>query len=161
MRDHLPELTPGWFVETSAWTVVACSVWLATLASITLPELCFAVAASIPAAVLARAGRRALGTSWSFRLSWLRWLVPVAAALVVETAKLFRLALGGVRPGRLTRLDLPDEEQQLAAGREAAATLALCSTPGSVVVDSDPEQHRLTVHFLLSAGPDLRRAVGR
>lgn len=161
MRHHLTDLSSGWAIEICVWMAVTCGVWLATLASVTLPELCFAVGASIPSAFLARAGRRALGASWRFRPSWLAWLVPVAATLVAEVVVLFRGELGDPGRGRLTVLDLPEEEHRFTAGREAAATLALCSTPGSVVADSDPEHHRLTVHSLLSAGPDLRAVVRR
>lgn len=161
MRHHLPDLSPGWAVEISIWMATTCAVWLATLASVTLPELCFAIGASIPSAILARSGRRALGASWRLRSSWLVWLLPVAATLVAEVVVLFRRALGDPGRGHLTVLELPDEERRLAAGREAAATLALCSTPGSVVADSDPERHRLTVHSLVSAGPDLQVVVRR
>lgn len=161
MRLHVPSPAPGWVVETSIWTVVTCAVWLVTLASLTIPELCFAIGASIPSAILARAGRRALDASWRFRAAWLLWPVPVAVTLVAETLVLLRRAAGGPGRGRLTTLDLPAEEVRLAAGREATATLALCSTPGSVVADSVPERHRLTVHSLLSAGPDLRTVVRR
>jgi len=161
MTHHLRDLTPGWVVEIFVWTTITCGVWLATIASVTLPELSFAIGASIPSAILARAGRRALGASWRFRPSWLAWLLPVATTLVAEVVVLLRRAVGDPGRGRLTALDLPVEERRLAAGREAAAILALCSTPGSVVADSDPEHPRLTVHSLLSAGPDLRAVVRR
>jgi hypothetical protein len=161
MGRYSPEARPRAFGEIGAWAAVACVVWLVTLSSVTLPELCFAIAASIPCGVLARASRRSLGASWRFSPRWLAWPAPVTASLVAELVELWRSALGHPRPGRLTSVDLPDEEPPLAAGREAVAILALSSTPGRVVADSDPEQHRLTVHTLLSAGPDLTSVVKR
>lgn len=151
----------GLLLETSGWAVVACGVWLATLSGITLPELCFAVAASIPCGVLARAGRRALGASWRFDPEWLAWPLPVVDTLLAEVVVLWRIAVRRPRPGELSTVDLPAEEPGLARGRAATATLAFCSTPGSLVADTDPEQHRLTVHTLLAAGPDLRKVVRR
>jgi multisubunit Na+/H+ antiporter MnhE subunit len=158
MRHPLPAVLP--LVEMLAWGGVSCVFWLVTLSSVTLPELCFAVGASIPCGVLAYAGRRALGASWRFRLRWLTWVLPVAVTLLAEVGVLWLI---GVRPrrGRLTTIDLPDEEPRLSDGREAAAVLALCSTPGTIVADNDPQEHRLTVHRLLAAGPDLRSVVRR
>jgi hypothetical protein len=160
MRFRLPSSVLP-LVETGAWAAVACAMWLTTLSSVTLPELCFAVAASVPCGFLAYAGRRALDASWRFRPGWLVWSVPVAAALLAELVELWRISLGTPPRGRLDTIDLPDEEPALAAGREAAATLALCSTPGSIVADHDPQRRRLTVHRLLAAGPDLREVVRR
>jgi hypothetical protein len=143
------------------WAVVACAVWLVTLSSITLPELCFAAGASIPCGVLAHAARRSLGASWRFRPGWVRWPFPVFATLLAELGQLFRLAVTDPRPGRMVVVELPEEDEQLAAGRQAAATLAMCSTPGSLVAHGEPEHHRLVVHQLLSAGPDLESMVRR
>jgi hypothetical protein len=148
-------------VESTWWAAVSCGIWLTTLSGVTSPELCFAVGAGIPCGILACAGRRALGGSWRFRPRWLLWPVPVATTLVAETAALFGAAVRGPRPGRLTTIDLPAEPVELASGREAAATLALCSTPGSIVAHNDPEKHRLTVHRLVTAGPDLDEVVRR
>jgi multisubunit Na+/H+ antiporter MnhE subunit len=74
---------------------------------------------------------------------------------------LLRIAVRRPRSGEVGTVDLPAEESELAAGRAAASALAFCSTPGSLVADTDPEQQRLTVHTLLAAGPDLRKVVRR
>ena len=146
--------------EVAAWSVVAFGVWLATLSSVTVPEMCFAAATSVPSGVLAWAGRRAMGGSWRFRPSWALWPAPVAAAAVAELGELARAAVRS-SSGRLRTLELPAENQPLAAGREAAATLALCSTPGAQVVHHDPQEHTMIVHELLSRGPDLDAVVRR
>jgi hypothetical protein len=146
--------------EIAAWTAVAFGVWLATLSSVTVPEMCFAAATSLPSGVLAWAGRRAMGGSWRFRPSWALWPAPVAVTVVLELGGLVRTAARS-DSGRLKKLELPEEDPVLAAGREAAATLALCSTPGAQVVHHDPEEHRMIVHELLAQGPDLEAVVRR
>jgi multisubunit Na+/H+ antiporter MnhE subunit len=147
--------------ETVGWAVVACAVWLATLSSVTVPELCIAIVVSIPCGVLARAGRRALDASWHFRPEWALWLFPVIGSLIAELVALFRMAVTRPREGELKTVDLPDEPPEKAAGREALGTLALCATPGSMVADADPERNQLTVHVLVSAGPKVEEVIGR
>ena len=147
-------------LEVAAWTAVCCAVWLATLSGVTLPELCFALATGFLCGIVARAGRRALGARWSFRATWALWPVPVARVLLIEVAELLGTALVRRPTGRITSIALPRESSPRAEGREAMATLALCSTPGTVVADLDPEGHRLTVHSL-ELGPDLEPVVRR
>lgn len=148
-------------VETVCWSAVACAVWLATLSSVTVPELGIALAASIPCGLLARASRRALGGSWRFRARWCLWLLPVTASLFAELVALFRLSAMRPHQGALRTIDLPDEAAETAAGREALGILALSSTPGSVVADCDREHGRVTVHVLVSAGPDVEKVFRR
>lgn len=148
-------------LECACWTGVAILVWLATLSSVTVPELGIAIALSIPCGILARLGRRALETSWRFRFRWMGWPVPVVASLVAELGKLLWLAAASPQEGDLSEIPLPDEPQALARGRAAAATFALCSTPGSLVVDTDLDRSRLLVHELVNAGPDLAEVVQR
>jgi hypothetical protein len=147
-------------VEIMAWAAVSFGIWLATLSSVTVPEMCFAAAAGLPCGVLAWAGRRALGASWRFRPSWALWPAPVALTAVIELAGLVRTAARS-DTGRLKTIELPEEDPPLSAGREAAATLALCSTPGSQVAHFDPEEHTMIIHELLSLGPDLDSMVRR
>jgi multisubunit Na+/H+ antiporter MnhE subunit len=153
--------TPAFVLETIGWTVVTGAVWLATLSTVTLPEVCFAVAAGLVSGAFAAAGRRSLGGSWRFRPRWVLWAPQVAASLVAEVVELARVTVRAAPHGRLHTLETPDECRERASGREALATLALCSTPGSVVVDSDPEERTLTVHTLVSKGPDLTSVVRR
>lgn len=148
-------------VEISGWATVACAVWLATLSSVTVPELCIAIAAGIPCGVFARAGRRALGASWRFRPRWVLWVVPVTGSIFTELAELFRESVTGPREGDLSTIALPDEPVELAAGREALGTLALCATPGTMVADCDPGRGQMTVHLLATAGPKVEERVRR
>lgn len=153
--------TPASVLETLGWAVVTFAVWLATLSSVSLPEICFAAAAGLVSGGVAAAGRRSLGGSWRFRLRWVRWSPQVVAALAAELVELATVTVRRAPHGRLHTLPMPAEDRAHASGREALATLALGSTPGSIVVDSDPEEHTLTVHTLVSAGPDLTAVVRR
>jgi hypothetical protein len=147
--------------EIVAWAAVTLGIWLVTLSGLTLPETLFAAGASVPCGVGAWAGRRAMGASWRFRPAWVLWPVPVAVTAVIELGELFRTAVWRPHPGRLKTIELPAEERRLAAGREAAATLALSSTPGTLGAHHDPRENRLVVHELLSLGPDLDSVVAR
>jgi hypothetical protein len=151
----------GRVAEAVGWSAVSCGIWLVTLSGVTLPELLFAIGSSIPCGVLAVVARRSMDASWRFRAGWLLWVAPVVATLAAETVALARATVLGPEPGSLEPVELPPEPDELTRGRSAAATLAFCSTPGSIVAHNDPEQHRLLVHSLLSAGPDLPSVVGR
>ena len=153
--------TPASVLETAGWASVSCAVWLATLSGVTLPELCFAVAAGLLCGAVATAGRRSLGGAWRFPPGWARWAPLVVATLAAEAVELARATVRRPPHGRLRTLAMPEEDRERASGREALATLALSSTPGSVVVDSSPEEHTITVHTLVSKGPDLASVVRR
>src|SRR4051812_31030127 len=128
--------TPGSVLETIGWAVVAAAVWLATVAAVTLPEGCFAVAAGLVGGAFAPPPRRSLGGSWRVRPRWALWAPQVAATLGAEVGELARVTVRHAPPhGRLRTLEMPEEDREHASAREALATIALCSTPGSVVVD--------------------------
>ena len=153
--------TPAAVLETLGWAVVTGAVWLVTLSSVSFPEICFAAAAGVVSGAVATAGRRSLGGSWRFRPRWAGWAPQVAASLGAELVELAEATVRKAPHGRLHTLRMPEEDREHASGREALATLALSSTPGSIVVDGDPEEHTLTVHTLVSRGPDLTAVVRR
>ena len=49
----------------------------------------------------------------------------------------------------------------LNAARRALATLAVTSTPGTLVVDTDPDRCLLVTHSLLPGPSRIEKAVGR
>jgi multisubunit Na+/H+ antiporter MnhE subunit len=154
--------TSGPVLETIGWAVAGSAVWLATLSAVTLPEACFAVAAGLASGVFTAAARRSLGGSWRFRPRWALWAPQIVATMATEVVDLARATVRRPPQGRLRTLEMPAEEDREQAGARAAlATLALGSTPGSIVVDSDPEERTLTVHTLVSHGPDLATVVRR
>lgn len=146
-------------VETLWWAAVAVATWLATLSSVTLPELCFAVATAVPSGAAATATRRALHGSWRFRPRWLLLPLLVPIAVLAELPALGRVALRR-RAGGLRTLQLPPVPARLRHGRSAALTLAVSATPGSLVVHDDARGDRLVVHLLVSAGPRIEEVVG-
>lgn len=159
--ERMTRPTPGAVLETIAWAVVGCAVWLATLSAVTRAELCLAVAAGLVSGAFAAAARRSLGGSWRFRPRWALWAPQVVAALLAEVVELARVTLHRTPHGRLRTHVMPEEDRELASAREALATLALCSTPGSIVVDSDPGERTITVHTLVSKGPEVTAVVRR
>jgi multisubunit Na+/H+ antiporter MnhE subunit len=124
--------------ETLLWWLFAAGVWVVTLTERTAQELLAAAVCTLPCAVAARAARRANDGDWRFRIGWLRWLPRVAAELVTQTAQVWAYVLLPSRRSRsaITRVALPAEPAPVAAARRAAATLALATTPGTVVLDS-------------------------
>ncbi|WP_129310788.1 Na+/H+ antiporter subunit E [Streptomyces sp. L2] len=153
-------------VELVWWWGAAVGVWLLTLSSVTVPDLVVAAACGLPAAVAAVAGRRAVGGRWRPRAGWLRWAAALPLSVLGDTARVFwtavRHAGDADAPGRVREVGLPhDEPEPVAAARRALATVTLCSTPGTFVIDDDPERHRLVVHSLSGKTSLVEKAVGR
>ncbi|MFE1862364.1 Na+/H+ antiporter subunit E [Streptomyces anandii] len=152
--------------EVVWWWVAAVGVWLLTLSSVTWQELAVAAACGLPAAVAAPAGRRAVGGCWRPRPGWIRWAATLPPSVLADTARVFWTALRHARderpPGRVREVPLPHEAPEpVAAARRALATIALSSTPGTYVVDDDPERHRLVVHSLSESTSPTEKAITR
>lgn len=154
-------------IEIAAWWIAGFLVWTATLSSVSAAELVLGALAAAVCGVLARIARRAMGgqpglssAMWS---RWVRWalLVPVAAA-----ADLMRLvgwlAAGRYEPDaadRIVELAVPSGTGRDAITWRQGATLAVSSTPGSVVAGIDPDNGTLVVDQLVSGRPGLDRRV--
>lgn len=154
-------------IEIAAWWFAGFLVWTATLSSVSAAELLIGALAGAVCAVLARVARRAMGgqpglssAMWS---RWARWalLVPVAAA-----ADLMRLvgwlAAGRHEPepaDRGLRLAVPSGDSPDAITWRQGATLAVSSTPGSVVTWIDRDDGALVIDQLVSGRPGLDRRV--
>jgi len=157
-------ITPATFVELVAWWAVLVGMWLLTLSSFNTEDFVVAAGCAIPCAVAARLARAAIGGRWSFRTSWLAWAAPLARSAFMDAMRVIAVAVRHPRAdrsvGRLVDLDLPKEDSEAAtAGRESAAELAMSLTPGSFVVQGEPE--KLVVHSLLRGEPALARTVSR
>jgi multisubunit Na+/H+ antiporter MnhE subunit len=135
--------------EFVLWWLVLAAMWLATLSTYSGGELLLAGSCALPGAAAVVAARRVLGASWRPSWRWLRWLVAIPVTAVTDTAKVV------IRPKPAHRsIALPDRD----AGAEAAATLAVNATPGTVV--TDVRDGELRVHAL-SARPSLLERVVR
>jgi multisubunit Na+/H+ antiporter MnhE subunit len=152
--------------EVLLWSAAGVGTWLLTLSSVSAPELVTAVAVAVPCAVLAVLARRALQRSWSVPASWLRWLLPLPAAVAADTAHLLALAAGvlvgrRIPDGELRRVRLPaDEPGARRAARAAAVAGVVSASPGTVVLDVG-EGGELLLHALGSGRPRLEEVVRR
>jgi multisubunit Na+/H+ antiporter MnhE subunit len=153
-------------LEVAWWWGAAVGIWLITLSSVTTPELVVAAACGVPCALAAWAGRRAMRHRWRPRPRWALWLVPLAASIIADEARLLRLAL--LRPshtgpvGEWRRIQLPGgEPDAVASAHRALASVTVSATPGTFVVDGDPEEDRLVIHSLVRGWPHLDRVVRR
>lgn len=144
----------GALAELALWWVAGTLSWLATASTVTLPEAATAAAAALVGAVLARAARLAMGFTAAVRGAWFRWATMVPAAAVADTLRLARW-LPGPQTQDLGEKPMPAGDSPAATGWRAGAMVALSATPGSVVLDSDPRQHRVQVHTLVEGWPRL------
>jgi multisubunit Na+/H+ antiporter MnhE subunit len=154
-------------LEVVFWWAAGVGMWLLTLSSISSPELVAAVAAGLPCAVMAVLARRAVGGPLAPRRAWLRWSLPVPAAIVADTVRVLALAAGVLvgRPvpeGDLRSVTLPrDPDDRAWQNRQAAAAVLVTTSPGTVVVDLDPDSGEMLVHHLGSGRPRLEDVVQR
>jgi multisubunit Na+/H+ antiporter MnhE subunit len=153
-------------VEAAAWWGAMIGVWITTLSSVTWPEVWIAAAAALPCAVMTVLARRALADRWRPNLRSLRWLAVVPVAVVADTVRVLALPLraAGAQPRKrdLLRIRLPDAgEEPRAATARAEATVLVSATPATVVLDSQPDEHTLVVHRLVSGAPDMTKVVSR
>lgn len=149
-------------IEVSAWGAVCVGVWLLTLSSVTVPDLCLAVPASLLCGVLALTGRRLVGGRWCPLRGWWTWLLTLPVAVIADTFGVWRAAARAVlRPGERGHehvVHLPaSDADDVAATRRALVTLALSASPGSYVVDFDPDRRELLVHTLADGAPGWAR----
>ena len=148
-------------VETVIWSALACGAWLTTLSSATPPEVCFALAAAVPAALAARGTRRLLSGGWTMRVRWAILPMAVVVTAVAEVAAVLRAAVTG-RSGELLRLPIEGSGgREPVEGRAAAFILATSATPGSLVVQDDRDHRRFSIHRLASAGPRVESMITR
>jgi hypothetical protein len=137
-----------------------------TLSSVSHPELAAAACCGLLSALAARGGRRAIGARWRPRPRWAAWLLPLLVAIPADAGRLAALTIRRLATredaGTLRQVRLPaGEPLDVADARHAAATLVFSVTPGTFVVNSDPEGETLVIHTLVSGWPRLEQMVRR
>ncbi|HWG64980.1 MAG TPA: hypothetical protein VG253_25115 [Streptosporangiaceae bacterium] len=151
--------------EVICWWAACTGIWLLTLSAVSVPELVTALACALPSALAARAGRHAMSARWQPRAQWVAWLIRLPASVTADTARLFGAACRWVvRPdgtGELRDVQLPHEAAPVAGTRRALASLVLSATPGTLVVDTNPEEDKLVIHSLVNGPPKLDEVVQR
>lgn len=161
--NHLPTLVTAAF-EVVVWWGLMLGIWVLTLSSVPLEELIVAVAASLPCAVAVCASRRAAGGRWRPHLGWVTWLAPVVAAVWADLGRVMVVAvkamLGLEQPaGELRSVQLPAEGGARASARHAIGAIFLSSTPGTFVMDEDPDTSTLVVHSIVSGPPSVEEVI--
>lgn len=148
--------------EVLWWWGAALGIWVLSLSAVSGEELLVATPTSLCCGLLAVVGRRAMQTSWRPRLDDLRPLPLLPAAIVVDAGKVALAALRR-RPGAFRQLDLLRARGDGArpAARRALAAFFVSLSPGSYLVDIDPEDGRALVHELPGGGPGPTEVVAR
>lgn len=92
----------------------------------------------------------------------------VARAVPVQAIQAWGYALNALpavrvrrRRGVISAVVLPVEAEPVASARRAAAVLAFATTPGTVVLDSDPSQGTVLLHRARPRPDRLSAAVQR
>jgi multisubunit Na+/H+ antiporter MnhE subunit len=150
-------------LEVLGWWAALVVVYLASLTTASVPEYVAAVSAGLVSAVLAVAARRVAAAHWGFPGRVLRMGAALPIALLADSVRVFGLV---ARPralrsttGRVSELMLPKEPAPTRAGRLAAGGWLIAATPGTLVIDDDPDEPSLTVHRLVDGEPDLAQEV--
>ncbi|OMC16519.1 hypothetical protein A5735_00955 [Mycolicibacter heraklionensis] len=135
--------------------------WVVTLTVRTAAELVAAAVCTLPCAVAARAARRANGDTWRFRLAWLRWVPALAGEALTQPGRVWAyLLMPARRPqSAVGSVNLPREPAAVAAAHRIAATMALATTPGTVVLDAGA--HSVRVHRVVQRPGALEKQVQR
>ena len=147
--------------EVVAWWAVAFAVWMISLSAAPLQEYLLAVGCAFPCALAAFWARRALEASWMLRPGWLKPLLAVPVIAVSDAAQvLFAVVRPGQPGGRFTKVGTGAvDDVPTARSRRALATLFMSITPGTYVLDADPDTGDLLVHELAHRGPRMEKLV--
>jgi multisubunit Na+/H+ antiporter MnhE subunit len=153
--------------EIALWWAACVGTWLLTLSSVSTPDLVAAVVSGLPCAVLAVLARRAVRGPLAPRTAWLRWLLPVPVAVLADSVRVLGAAAAAlvgrrIPQGDLRRVTLPrDDSDRDWQNRQAAAVVLVSASPGSVVLDIDPDSGETLVHELATGRPDVLETVRR
>jgi len=148
-------------LELLGWYVVAVGVWMASLSAWSGQELLVAAGCAVPCALAAVGARLAIGGAWRLPAESMRWLLLLPVAIVVDAVRVLSWPLRSSSGGSFRTVDIGTRGgTPLAAGRRAAASFALSSTPGSYVLAADEKAGTVTVHGL-GGSSMIERAVSK
>lgn len=146
-------------LEAVVWWGLTLGIWLLSLSAVSGQELIVATPTALGCGLLAVAARRAARGSWHLRARWLLPLLRLPVSIPLQTIG----ALASVvraDGGSFEAVALPEGvgDAPAARGRRAIATFLTTLSPGSVVVDADPDRGEALVHVL---GARRGSAAGR
>lgn len=164
MHAAWPKVGRGWLkllTEVVVWWALAFGVWLISLSATSGQEFLVAALASLPCGVAAAVAREAIGESWIVRPSWFRPLLFLPVVLFTDAAQVLAAPLRGrQRGGRFETVPTSkggDTAER--RGRRALATVFVSITPGSFVLDIDPNSGDMLIHSLAFRGPRMEQIV--
>ena len=148
--------------EVAAWSAITFSVWMISLSTAPLQEFLLAAACSIPCGFVAFGARRAAEAAWTVKPRWLRPLLLAPFAIVSDAVQVLSAPVRPGQPGgRFQRVDTGAVgDGPSSRSKRALSTFWVSITPGSYVLDADPETGELLIHSLASRGPRMERHVG-
>lgn len=152
-----------WAVGVVAWTLVTWGIWLISLSAVSSEDLLVGGLCALACGVVAEAVRRAVEGRWRLSADLLTGVAAVPVAVVLDTLSVLAAP---IRPGRreatVRRIHIGAQgESDRARGRRAIATALTSMSPGTVVLDADPEDGSLVVHSLAPAGPSVAERFAR
>lgn len=167
--NHDAVLSPGpthrWLAvagEILLWAAVCTGIWLGTLSAVSVPELAVGGGVGVICGLLGAASRRVLHAAWPVRVNWLRHICLVLVSIPVDAARVLGSALAD-EPGRFETVAVSGSQggRSRAVGRRAAYVLFVSLTPGSVVLDADPDTGSALVHVVGSGRPQAATELAR
>jgi hypothetical protein len=142
------------------WWVVLMLLWLELVSSTNWSYGLVGLGCSAVAALAALLAHATMEQRYAVDPRWLLWFAHAVPGSVGDTLRLTRLLVRSRAErgaGSMRVMTLPREGPRRAAGRRAAAVMALGLAPGSYVVNVDGD--RLLLHELPGGGDRLAREV--
>jgi multisubunit Na+/H+ antiporter MnhE subunit len=148
--------------EVLFWWGGCLGIWLLSLSSVSTEELIVAVLASLPCGILAVAGRVATRHAWTVRPGWFKALLVIPVSIVTDTFEVLASAVTG-RPGRFQQREVGGGRGigVVPESRRGAATYWVTISPGSYIVDIDPDSGHALLHVVADHGPPTERIATR
>lgn len=144
-------------VEALVWAAIAYGIWLISLSAISGQEYLVGALCAVPCGLAATGARWAAEARWTLRPAWLLPAAALPLAVVTDAAQVLTAPWRRAE-GRFHHVLTPAAGESPVPASRRAVTVALVSvTPGSYVLDVDPETGEMLVHSLAPRGPRLER----
>ena len=160
----------GWALEILLWTLAAWGLWIVSLTAVSSEDLGVGGGCALLCGALAALARRIVQGRGRPALDALRPAILLPVAIVRDTATVLAApwrhspgcASRAAEHRPLDHVDLGARGRSPAArARRSLATLVVSASPGTVVVEADPERGELVYHSFASGGPSLPARYAR
>jgi multisubunit Na+/H+ antiporter MnhE subunit len=143
-------------------------LWLLLTSTVNAAEALVGFGASAIAATATELVRSNRGFGFRPRLLWVRLALGLPVRIARDTVTVFRVLLLHVTGRKRVRGSwhaVPFRHGRDGDARDTArrglVTIAVTTSPNSLVLEIDPERDELVVHQLVSAPEDVERMLGR